>query len=244
MGLEARCEAKLGPERSHGRAQLETAELSFRGAFQARVPLAHIQSLTVDGERLIVRWPGGTLALDLGGAAAARWAKKIRQPPSRLDKLGVKPTSRAAVVGELEASFLAELGGQAATVTRGAPRAAVDLIFYAVRARADLGRVGVLARRLEPDGALWIVRPKGRAGAAEGVGEHEVRAAGRGAGLVDVKVAAFSATHTADKFVIPLGARRPVTPTTGTAKNPRGRRSTSAPGRTRRRRAPAPARGG
>jgi len=244
MGLEARCEASLGLRRSPGRAQLETAELIFRGAFRVQVPLPEIQSLNVNGDRLIVRWPGGTLTLALGAAPATRWAEKIRRPPSRIDKLGVKPTSRAAVVGELDPSFLAELTARAAAVTRGPPGAAVDLIFYAVGVGADLGRVRALARRLEPDGALWIVRPKGRAGADEGVGEAEVRAAGRGAGLVDVKVAAFSATHTADKFVIPLGARRAVKPTTGTARSPRARRSTSAPARTPRRRAPARARGG
>ena len=33
-------------------------------------------------------------------------------------------------------------------------------------------------------------------------------AAGKAAGLVDVKVVAFSATHTAEKFVIPVAKRR------------------------------------
>ena len=32
-------------------------------------------------------------------------------------------------------------------------------------------------------------------------------AAGKAAGLVDVKVVGFSATHTAEKFVIPVPAR-------------------------------------
>lgn len=34
-------------------------------------------------------------------------------------------------------------------------------------------------------------------------------AAGKAAGLVDVKVVSFSATHTAETFVIPVSARRP-----------------------------------
>ncbi len=34
-----------------------------------------------------------------------------------------------------------------------------------------------------------------------------VMRAGRAAGLVDVKVVGFSATHTAQKFVIPVAAR-------------------------------------
>jgi hypothetical protein len=33
-------------------------------------------------------------------------------------------------------------------------------------------------------------------------------AAGKAAGLVDVKVVSFSSTHTAEKFVIPISKRR------------------------------------
>jgi hypothetical protein len=56
---------------------------------------------------------------------------------------------------------------------------------------------------LKPNGALWIVRPKGR----PEISERAVMAAGKAAGLVDVKVVSFSATHTAEKFVIPLAKR-------------------------------------
>jgi hypothetical protein len=72
-----------------------------------------------------------------------------------------------------------------------------------VHAPADLDRLPALARALAPAGGLWVIRPKGRAA----VTEAEVRAAARGAGLVDVKVASFSPTHTADRFVIPRAAR-------------------------------------
>jgi hypothetical protein len=49
------------------------------------------------------------------------------------------------------------------------------------------------------------VRAKG-AGAA--VSESAVMAAGKAAGLVDTKVVAFSATHTAERLVIPISRRR------------------------------------
>jgi hypothetical protein len=51
--------------------------------------------------------------------------------------------------------------------------------------------------------AMWVVYPKGRQQITEG----DVLAAGRAAGLKDVKVVGFSATHTALKFVIPLTRR-------------------------------------
>jgi hypothetical protein len=46
---------------------------------------------------------------------------------------------------------------------------------------------------------LWIVYPKGK----QEITELQVIEAGRQAGLVDVKVVSFSATHTALKFVRP-----------------------------------------
>jgi len=69
--------------------------------------------------------------------------------------------------------------------------------------KAELGRIGKLKSSLRPDGALWVIRPKGR----PEISEMAVMRAGQAAGLVDVKVVSFSATHTAEKFVIPLRAR-------------------------------------
>jgi hypothetical protein len=237
MGLEATCTASLGQARARGRALLETTELLFRSdELRARVPFAEIKSAAAEGDRLVIRWGGQTLALELGAEAAARWLDKIRRPPSRLDKLGVRPTSRAAVVGRLDDDFVAELSARAAAVVRGTPRGPVDLLFYAVDAPADIGRLPALAARLAPDGALWIVRPKGRSAA---VAEQEVRTAARAAGLVDVKVVAFSAARTADKMVIPVTQRTAVKPARATARSPRPGPSTSTPPRSR----PRPARG-
>ena len=58
-------------------------------------------------------------------------------------------------------------------------------------------RVKELAPSLSGAGALWIVYPKGK----QDITELQVLDAGRAAGLVDVKVVSFSATHTALKFV-------------------------------------------
>jgi hypothetical protein len=239
MGLEATCKATLGGDESRGKALLETTELVFRGGFRVRVPFAEVSAVEVDGERLRVRFGGRALTLELG-AAAARWADKIRNPPSRLHKLGVGPGARVALEGpveEIDAGFLAELGARGAEVAPGAPRGPVDLVFYAAASAADLGRLAALRARIVPDGAIWVLRAKGPGTA---VSEGDVFAAAKAAGLVVPKVAAFSATHTAAKLVIPV-AERPraaVTPARATARNrPRGR-STTPPARTPPRRAP------
>jgi hypothetical protein len=208
MGLEATCAATLDGKTSRGKALLETNELIFRatsGGLRARVPLAEVRRVTAAGEILTVEWTGGTLTLSLG-AATKTWAEKLKNPPSRLHKLGVKPGARVALVGDFsfDATFEDELatgGGDAAATTR----TPVDVLLYAPATPAALSRVAALSKRLDPAGALWIVRPKGK---DTSITEDATRRAGLGAGLVDVKVAAFSETHSALKFVIPV-AKRP-----------------------------------
>ena len=56
---------------------------------------------------------------------------------------------------------------------------------------------------LASKGALWVVYPKG----VQIIREIEVIDAGRAAGLKDTKVVAFSPTHPALRFVIPVAAR-------------------------------------
>jgi hypothetical protein len=153
-----------------------------------------------------VTWPGGTLTLALG-AAAPKWAAKIKNPPGRMGKLGVEPDARVALVGtfDFDPTFARELAASDAHVAAPSSKASVDLLFFAPAAPPDLARVPALAKRLSPAGGLWIVRPKGK---DTPITETDTRAAGLAAGLVDVKVAAFSHTHSALKFVIPVAKRR------------------------------------
>ncbi len=203
MGAEVICRATLDGQASRGKALLEAAEVIFRGDFRARVPFAEIKRLAVKAETLSLKWPGGTLALELGAAVAGKWAEKIKNPPSRLDKLGIKPGSRVALVGsfDFDDAFASELAKRGAAIT---PRGSVDVLFFAPASPADLDRVATLAKRLMPTGGLWIVRPKGK---DSPITEGDTRAAGLAASLVDVKVAAFSATHSGLKFVIPVAGR-------------------------------------
>jgi hypothetical protein len=124
-------------------------------------------------------------------------------PPSRLQKIGVKPEWRASAVGVADTGFLKELEAGIAMLSIGRVLTASDAIFYGVSKEAELARLEKLKASLKPDGALWIIRPKGR----PDISERATMAAAKAAGLVDVKVVAFSATHTAEKFVIPVALR-------------------------------------
>jgi hypothetical protein len=105
----------------------------------------------------------------------------------------VKPGLRVAMLNLDDPDFAAELSG-CATPTAGE----VDLLFYGADCAEELAAIGDLAPRLAPRGALWVVSLKGKAARVRDV---EVMAAAKAAQLVDIKVCAFSATHTALKFV-------------------------------------------
>jgi hypothetical protein len=217
MGREAACRARLDGKSVPGKALLETSELIFRstvrGQLRVAVPFKEMTAVSASASDLTVVWGGGRLVLHLPAAAEAKaWAERIRNPPSRLEKLGVKSTSRVALVGgaattpELRA-FIDEVKARGATVLKSPPPATAGaevIVFLTAETPADLQQIARLTPALRAGGTLWLLRSKG---ASAAVTEAEVRKAGRAAGLVDVKVAAFSATITADKFVVPLAAR-------------------------------------
>jgi hypothetical protein len=122
---------------------------------------------------------------------------------SRIEKLGVKPEHDVLVLGiEEDRVFMNELRDRGASVrTSGSARA--DVIVAAFSHRRDLRRLPPLVPRLQPNGMLWTLRPKG----SKDLTECEMRDAGLAAGLVDVKVVSFSDTLTAEKFVFRLKDR-------------------------------------
>lgn len=203
MGNEAECEVRYGEQRGRGKVLLETKELIFRGDFRVVIPLAEVKSVAAKGGTLTLTHRGVKAEFDVG-PLAVKWAEKIKNPKGRADKLGLKAGQKVAVVGVEDASFKAELEGRVGAVTWGKPKAGSDAIFLAVSEPKDLKKIAALKSSLDSAGALWLIRPKG-AGAA--VTERETMAAGKAAGLVDVKVVSFSETHSAEKYVIPLAKR-------------------------------------
>lgn len=120
-----------------------------------------------------------------------------------LDKLGVKPGSKVAVVN-VDPSFIESLRERASSVVQGKPRTPCDLVFLGATRPEDLERIPEVKQWIEPDGAVWVIRPKGGRGE---VGEMDVMNAGLATGLVDNKIASFSDTHSAMRFVYRLHDR-------------------------------------
>jgi hypothetical protein len=198
MGQELDCKLRYGRRTLTGKAYLETDHVLFRGEERIKILLKDITGVKAADGVLTLDFNGGPAAFELG-RVAEKWADRILHPPSRAAKLGLKPGLAVRLVGELDRDFLAELHG----LETAGPRAAADLIFFAADRCEDLARIPKLATGMKPGGSLWIVYPKG----ATAIREAEVIAAGRDAGLKDVKVASFSAAKTALKFVVPVSRR-------------------------------------
>lgn len=202
MGLEATCKARYGRQVSLGKALLESSELIFRGEFRLKIPFPEIQSAEAKSGELHVKSAAAEAVFELG-PQAEKWALKIRNPKSLLDKLGVKPDSRVAVLGVRDEPFLRDLAARTADLSQRKAKKETDMIFLAAQTREALEQLGPLQSFLKPNGAIWVVYPKGR----KDISQNDVMAASKASGLVDVKVAGFSDTHTALKVVIPVSKR-------------------------------------
>lgn len=203
MGYDAACTLTSDGKTSRGTAWLEQKELVFRGPTRLAIPLKSITSATARDGTLHVAFGERTAAFAIGDAAA-KWAARITNPPSRADKLGIKTGLAIVVLGVDDDVLAKEIAARGSTVVSGGAPKPADLIFFGAHHRDALAKLADLKKRLQPAGAIWIIRPKGRAE----ITEAETMAAGKRAGLVDVKVVSFSDTHTAEKFVIPV-AKRP-----------------------------------
>ena len=121
-----------------------------------------------------------------------------------LDKLGVKPGARVAVVDIVDPSFMKALRERTADIVRGKPGTPCDLVFMAADDMRDLARLKEVQRWIEPNGAIWVIRAKG---AGSPLRDTDLIEAGLAAGLVDNKIASFSDTQGAMRFVFRLRDR-------------------------------------
>jgi hypothetical protein len=206
MGKEAACAVVSGTKRGPVKAHLDGERLRVTGAIRLDIPLGDLRRVTVREGALVFDARGETVALELGVKAAAAWERAIAQPKSLLEKLGVKPEQRICILG-LGDAFRDDVTTAAKAAPSFALRGNFDLIFCGIESESELIRVERCRDHLVSNGALWIVAPKGK---GSPVRENMLRAALVAAGLVDTKVASFSASHTAVKAVIPVASRAPV----------------------------------
>jgi hypothetical protein len=121
-----------------------------------------------------------------------------------LDKLGVKPGSKVALVNVDSPDFLKLLRQRTSDITRGKPHKPCDIVIMGAGTKRDLEKLRELKTWIEPNGAIWVIRPKGPLSPLK---DTDLIQAGLDAGLVDNKIASFSDSHGAMRFVFRLRDR-------------------------------------
>ena len=200
MGNELACVLRCDGGTFSGKALLETSELLFRGDTRLKIPFASIKTVHAKNGELFVRTSGRLAVFELG-PQAEKWRERIVNPKSLIEKLGVKPGDAVRLEGNFPADFLASLAQRGARPTK--KQGSARWIFLAAESVQDLRRVSGIAQSMEGAAAIWIVYPKGQ----KSITESHVRSAGLKSRLTDTKVASFSSTHTALKFVVPKSKR-------------------------------------
>jgi len=113
--MQCRMEFNGTPHR--GKALLETNEIIFRGDVRLKIARAAITEVRAEAGQLRSVFDEGSAVFDLGDAAP-KWAKKILNPPSRLEKLGIKEGTRFTSIGAIDPDFLREVDQAGRSRTR------------------------------------------------------------------------------------------------------------------------------
>src|SRR5260370_20754617 len=79
-----------------------------------------------------------------------------------LDKLGVKPGSKIAIVNLEDAGFIRQLKERTSDIVTGKPRSKVDLVFVGAQDAAGFRRLDELKTWIQPNCAICAVLPTDR----------------------------------------------------------------------------------
>ena len=80
-----------------------------------------------------------------------------------IDKLGVKPGARVALIEIDDQEFRRALADRTRDITEGDPLPETDTVFLGIEDGSGLGSLASLRKRLVPNGAIWVVFRKGKA---------------------------------------------------------------------------------
>lgn len=200
MGAEITTRVSIGRNTFRAEVLLETSEIIIRGDERLKIPFKVMRSLAAKNGALSFTFGGKSLSIDLGNRAIT-WFKKISNPKSVMDKLGIKPDSVVSIINLPDKNFISEVKKITSKVTIRKPQKGSDLVFIEANIPKEVERLSSLKKFLKPNGAIWVVSLKGKAATIKDV---EIMRIGKKCGMVDTKVVGFSETHSALKFVIPV----------------------------------------
>jgi|CXWL01.1.fsa_nt_gi hypothetical protein len=200
MGREARIAYTSGKERAEVRAHLDSAALQLSGGKKLIVQLSDVRAAKVVGDDLAIETKTAKFKLALGAKEAAAWAKKILNPPTLADKLGVKADTAVLIAGgrikEIDHAVAKAAKVERAATLTAAKAKAVNIVILTLEPETAPKQIEAAAKALSNGTALWLAYAKG----VKPNGDDIIKLA-RQAGLKDTKVARISVTHAALRFI-------------------------------------------
>lgn len=197
MGREAKVAYRSGKDRADVRAHLDSEALELTGGKKLKIRLADVRKAVADGDGLKVETKSEKFELALGAKEAAAWAKKILNPPTLADKLGLKADTKVLLVGARVAEIdEAAPDAERATALTAAKAKTANVILLTLAPGTAEKQIAAAAKALPKGTALWLVYAKG----TKPNGDAIIILA-RKAGLKDTKVARVSVTHAALRFI-------------------------------------------
>ena len=217
MGKELVTTVAIDGKEHNCKVLLESAGIICRAPISRTFALGELRALAVAKGRLTFTADGEKVSITLGDAAET-WHEAIRNPRSRVDKLGVKQGMQVVVLGDAEAGAAEEVEAATGVAVGKRLKAGTDLVLLFAEETADLSRLAGVPKALGPKGAVWVLWPKGRRDFAH---EHVV-AAGKEAGLVQTKSMGFSERLTGLRLTRPA-SKQPERPAASAPALPRGK---------------------
>ncbi len=195
MGLELQqCEASIEGENWLGKFYLDSTELLFRSSeLRWAVKIGKGTSAKATEGVLMVR-RGSKSATFSVGAKAEKWAEKIRNPPTRATKLGLKPQMKVVLRGRFDSDFRNELHENGLVVTRSLK--SCDIAFIFASKTSELKALGQVFASCKVGVHVWTVWPKG----GDSISQSQVIESGSRQGAGPGKKIAFDSNHTAMRF--------------------------------------------
>jgi len=197
MGREATIVYRSGSDRAEVRAHLDSAALELTGGKKLKVALADVRKAAAEGDALKIETKTEKFELALGAKEAAAWAKKILNPPTLSQKLGVSADTKVLIVGDRikEIDEAAAKAERATTLTAAKAKAA-NVVILTLAPETAAKQIAAAAKVLPKGTALWLVYAKGTKPNGDAI-----IALARQAGLKDTKVARVSEKHAALRFI-------------------------------------------
>ena len=195
MGLELKnCRATIKGASITGKLHVDSNQLEFRGGeIEWKLPVGKgTRAKVADGNLTVSR--GTKSAIFAIGANAGKWAEKVRNPPSRVTKLGIKAEQRFFLKGKFDAPFPAEVQDAGLRQTRTIK--SCDVAFVMLKAKSDLKSLDAVLKSSVAGVHTWAVWPKG----VESIKQSDVMATAKAHGMGPGKGISFDDVHSAMRF--------------------------------------------